>query len=521
MKEFSATLEQKNAVEICAENKYIKIIAYAGAGKTSTIALIARKLVSEGKRGIYLAFNKAIAEESGQKLPREVDSRTFHSLAFNNVDRDITRKLENKFQGFFRQQYEEIAGFPASINIIGDATKIQPNGSSKNKLKLTTYKQYEIVKKTLDAFLRSDFLTPNLQQLEETIDEVCLMVVHPKYKKSITNLLMPIVNKLWEDYLDPNGTFRISHDVYLKLYALSNPIINYDFILFDEAQDSDNLMLSILKQQKCQIIFVGDPYQQIYDWRGAVDAMENFEGIETYLTKSFRFGDRIAVPANLLLNYLKAPQPMLGNDQKLGVIDFKDDLPATDAILCRTNAGAISMALEYTSKYPKKLTALLNVNIEEIEDLLKDIDSFQKDCSKGEYHPILKNFENYIELELYCKNFPADINISPTFRLYDKFGYEYLLKNLKKFKNINTKKAETIVTTAHRSKGQEWNRVLLGDDFNGITYKPATNDKSPEICSNSEARLLYVAITRSKEVLQLGRIDKDFLHWLAKYSFKK
>ena len=218
---FVTTLEQNNAIKLSSTNQYVKMIAYAGAGKTSTIVLIAEQLVSQGKRGIYLAFNKAISDEASRKLPRGVDAKTFHSLAFQNVDRDITRKLEYKFPGFFRQQYEKMAGFPASINITGDASKIQSNGSDKSSFKLTTYKQYEIVKKTLDNFFRSDDLIPSQQQLEETIDKVCQMVVYDDYKETIVQILMPIINNLWADYIDPNGSFRISHDVYLKIYALS------------------------------------------------------------------------------------------------------------------------------------------------------------------------------------------------------------------------------------------------------------------------------------------------------------
>ena len=60
----------------------------------------------------------------------------------------------------------------------------------------------------------------------------------------------------------------------------------------------------------------------------------------------------------------------------------------------------------------------------------------------------------------------------------------------------------------------------MDDDFEGITYKVATKDKSPELCSDGEARLLYVTVTRAKDVLQLGRIDDSFLRWLAKHAFK-
>jgi hypothetical protein len=45
-----------------------------------------------------------------------------------------------------------------------------------------------------------------------------------------------------------------------------------------------------LRAQQCQVIYVGDPYQQIYEWRGAVNAMEHIRAPECALTESFRFG---------------------------------------------------------------------------------------------------------------------------------------------------------------------------------------------------------------------------------------
>ena len=65
-----------------------------------------------------------------------------------------------------------------------------------------------------------------------------------------------------EESTSPNGRTSITPDVYLKVCEQSRPTINADFILFDEAQDSDGLMLSVLKHQRTQVIYVGDPYQQ-------------------------------------------------------------------------------------------------------------------------------------------------------------------------------------------------------------------------------------------------------------------
>ena len=70
------------------------------------------------------------------------------------------------------------------------------------------------------------------------------------------------------------GRSAIIPDVYLKVWAQTSPRIDSDFVLFDEAQHSDGVMLWLLNQQThAQTIFVGDPYEQIFEWRGAVNAM--------------------------------------------------------------------------------------------------------------------------------------------------------------------------------------------------------------------------------------------------------
>lgn len=53
--------------------------------------------------------------------------------------------------------------------------------------------------------------------------------------------------------------------------------------------------------------------------------------------------------------------------------------------------------------------------------------------------------------------------------------------------------ADFVVCTAHKSKGREWDTVKLSSDF-------PTNDKA----GDEERRLLYVAVTRAKLVLDVS-----------------
>jgi superfamily I DNA/RNA helicase len=41
-----------------------------------------------------------------------------------------------------------------------------------------------------------------------------------------------------------------------------------DYILVDKAQGLNPVLLGILKRMDGPVVYVGDPYQQIFEWRG-------------------------------------------------------------------------------------------------------------------------------------------------------------------------------------------------------------------------------------------------------------
>jgi superfamily I DNA/RNA helicase len=60
---------------------------------------------------------------------------------------------------------------------------------------------------------------------------------------------------------------------------------------------------------------------------------------------------------------------------------------------------------------------------------------------------------------------------------------------------IAESEADVIVSTAHKSKGREWSTVRLAGDFAEPLERGAGAD--------GELRLLYVAATRARDVLDL------------------
>ena len=150
------------------------------------------------------------------------------------------------------------------------------------------------------------------------------------------------VQAIWDAMQYRDGGLPLSHDGYLKLWALSRPEAQTDYILVDEAQDMNPVLLGVLKQVRCPVVYVGDPNQQIYEWRGAVNAMEQIASPHrVLLAQSFRFGPEIAAAATKVLRTLGTSAPLRGST----AIQSEVAQVRPDAILSRSNAGVIGNLL--------------------------------------------------------------------------------------------------------------------------------------------------------------------------------
>ncbi len=126
-----------------------------------------------------------------------------------------------------------------------------------------------------------------------------------KFCIELADALIDKANTLWKMSIDDHSQFKISHDVYLKYWALTDPDISAKFILFDEAQDADPVMLDILNKQSAQIIYVGDRHREtalhclyLINSFLAIDfilkELSFFEPLERVkqITEGFMYGDR-------------------------------------------------------------------------------------------------------------------------------------------------------------------------------------------------------------------------------------
>ena len=173
-------------------------------------------------------------------------------------------------------------------------------------------------------------------------------------------------------------------------------------------------------------------------------------------------------------------------------------------ILTRTNAGAISIAIDYMLEYPDKRINLHNLDgLTNLVNTVRDISHLKKGRSDIE-NEALKNFDSYDELAEYCIAF-NDSDLCLAFLLEKSRGYKAVKRAVEECHCTNP---DVSITTVHRSKGLEWNNVMLAADFQPISYtvKEEGDKQIVQIKNSAECRLLYVAVTRAKKKLYIGHI---------------
>ncbi len=467
MADFAPTAQQQEIIEASQTGGNMVIEAGAGTGKTSTLKLIA--LANPTKKILYVAYNKAIQTDAAASFPSNVECRTAHSLAYAKVGKLFRTRLNG--QRVPAREAIKFLGIPAQGFTSGEVT-------------LSPYVVNGMVTRTIANFCNSadaevgERHVPFQEGAEEAMDELRTFVAG-------------FARKAWKNVSDPKARgLRVTHDVYLKLWALALPQLGYDIVMLDEAQDANPCIAQVVEAQNAQKIMVGDRCQAIYGWRGAIDAMTSFAADHRLvLSQSFRFGPAVAEQANIFLGLLDAPLRLEGFDKIASTVETLDD---PDAILCRTNAMVVEQAMAAQSQ--GKRAAIVGGT--------KEIEAFAQaamDLQSGRFtnHNELAAFKTWREVVEYASSDEGS-DLRVMVRLIDNYGPETVMEVAQN--SVDEESADLIVSTAHKAKGREWNRVRIASDFK------APEDGTP---SRPELMLLYVAVTRAQQIL-----DNEAIAWV-------
>lgn len=300
------------------------IEAVAGSGKSTTIVECMARIPAN-KTAIFLAFNKAIADEL---KARGVNARTFHSLTYSPVTRARnTRQIEANKLRFLVDQ--KLSGDDA--HLYGQfITKLVGLGrqSGIGCLIADTEQAWLEIVQYHDLELESD--NANLGRALELAAELLA----------------------WS-----NEDKRVDFDDLLYLAVKDGLALpKFDFVFVDEAQDTNAIQRAILRKimhAGTRLIAVGDPAQAIYGFRGADSnslnlITEEFDCIRLPLTVSYRCPTSVIKYARQWVSHIEAAEGAPeGKVYQLGIEWTTAGFESGDLIVCRTTKPLVSLCYKF------------------------------------------------------------------------------------------------------------------------------------------------------------------------------
>ncbi|MBJ7539071.1 ATP-dependent helicase [Marinomonas sp. C1424] len=289
-----------------------KVIAVAGAGKTTTLIARIEHLFAQGVEpsqiGVFM-FNKSAQEEFSGRLSQQITAagyfRSPSVMTFHAFGMKLCRRLEQ--QGWLPSAKLLTDDF-SLVKLLREA--LQRLMRKGEKVALQDEKDW-----LEDVLLFVDQVKASAQPAKEVFDDLGWSkerAFFPALYDELESLRKRDNTRFFADLLS---------DPYALLKALAEPermqvqtfVPPFRYLLIDEFQDINPCQYELLKllypPQACQWMIVGDVQQCIYEWRGASPHImakqfdEEFGAVTTYpLSTSFRFGHAIGLMASSVIS---------------------------------------------------------------------------------------------------------------------------------------------------------------------------------------------------------------------------
>ena len=381
---YPPTAQQQDIINTVMDNEDSDVVvrAAAGAGKTSTLLALARRIqkYAPDKRIIYIAFNRSVADEARAKMPGNVEVRTADSISYNWVKTNM----------------------PDLMKKSSDPNRLSKPKDIAQHLGLSKWKDVAEVRAAVYQFTISSDRELGPQHFENGIQPGWLEAAQ----------------RWWEDIQDPNGKMPFTFNHMKKLWSLSDPDLSdvssglkegADVIFVDEFQDTNDVLGAVVSNQpNTQNVYVGDENQAIYQFMGAKDWLKKVVAdFSLPLTQSFRFGPTIARQGNRFLRfkerYLGSPKTFSveGAGKTPGTLVPRGSMTDADAVLVRTNAGAFK-------EIRNELLAGRTVGVtkgfkKDLDDFIAAVEWLKGDQSSRGYRPNrmpedLRQFDNWSQV---------------------------------------------------------------------------------------------------------------------------
>ena len=327
----------------------IFISARAGSGKTYQLVQLAKSFPPSW-RVLSLAFNKSNATDLARQMPMTVESATFNSCG---------SRIYASVRGYVRANEDKVANL-LHYDLCGKqhamSKRLRPAVALVHIAKCRGLGREELTNTMLSSL--EDLYSLDTIEIPDDADDVRAEQILSDYYDT--------VRRLYAMSLDALRSIDFNDQILLPMLLSQRGECSfpyYDAILVDEAQDLNLCQIKFLQQfartnPQVRFIFVGDPFQAIYAFRGA-DVTASDTIIRTFqchvetLPICRRCSTAVIAEAQKVVpDILPMPDAETG---VVGEVEY-DDIRGGSAlgffrettfILCRTRAPLVKLAIHY------------------------------------------------------------------------------------------------------------------------------------------------------------------------------
>lgn len=482
------------------KNGNLVIEAVAGSGKTTTIVEAVKRTQSSSV--LFLAFNKAIAEELKS---RGVNARTFHSLTFgpvmksrgqNNVTQHKVRDLVDQV---FAHRLAVKFAKERGVDVMDDVVQFDAAFAARQLVK-----DYGGFVSKLVGYAKNEGIGC---VTEDTFEAWQGLVDHHELEPEAEDADIRYgIELAWYVLQANNRSQLVDFDDMLYFAVKDNlKLPNFAWVFCDEAQDLNAIQRAILRKvmlPKTRLVAVGDGCQAIYGFRGAsVGALgllaHQFACTRMPLSVTYRCPVAVVELAQQYVPEITAAPGALQ-----GLVEYHNNVPAAawfqpgDLVMCRKTAPIIKQAYRFLRERKPMyvmgrdigaglIGLVKKLNAKDIEQLDAKLNKYQAREEAKLQGP--KDEAKLQALQDKCESLRA---------LLDGCGTVQEVINV-----INSmfeeKDNAVVLCTIHKAKGLEADRCVWLEK-EGVIKMDMQGWREQE-----ELNLRYVAVTRAKKELHI------------------
>lgn len=482
---------------IVANERNLQIQAVAGSGKTTTIVK-ALEMVPSDERVLFLAFNKSIANELGDRVPYHCEARTLNSLGHRAVTSHLLAEeiIRNRRQ--LTLDSDKMRNLMFDMEDAGEIDSDTVKFIGFKALQMARLaKGYGVIPDS------SEGLQPDDDAFWWHIIDHHDLDVEVRQFGRIAGLARELLRKSLANLT----TIDFDDQLYLP-FVLDMDIQKFDRVFVDEAQDLSPLQHDLLARTlrpSSQLVAVGDPNQAIYGFRGADSnsmqtLQKRFDTLALPLHVSYRCPSLVVKEAQKDVPHIKAP-----DGAPDGIVDQKTKSPEDidwkggDLVVCRTTAPVVALAYDLIRQniraevlgrqIGKGLVKLLKkLKVRSVDDLPAALRAWEKkETEKARKRRAPEATLHRIHSKVECLTVLSE----------DATSISAMISTITDLFIGDRDSNKVTLCTVHKAKGLEADRVFILNRH----LMPHPMAKKPWQVKQ-EHNLRYVAVTRAKKELR-------------------